>query len=430
MSTKLENLQMKFQSVAGVINNNKYIKAISEGLLATLPVLIIGAFSTLLANLGIQKYQEFLETTNLKILIEAPSLLTISAISLYAVFFIAYRLAKQYEQEGAGAGLIALVSFLILTPIEQLESGANALPFLYLGAPGLFTAILVGLVSARIYVYIVQKGWTIKMPAGVPPTVSKSFANLIPAFIIVIFFLMIYSLFKLTSFGSLHAGIYSLIQAPLQELGSGFWSLVIVVLLINLLWFLGIHGGLVLSPVLMTVWMPLGLENLEAIAQGKEHTNIVTMALYSEFISLGGAGATIGLCLLMAFIAKSKRYKTLGKLALPASFFSINEPLMFGTPIVLNPYMIIPIILAPVTIAISTYSVMVLGILPIANGTPMPVGSPLFIGGFVQGGILLAVWQLLCIGISVAIYYPFFRILDKQALKEEVEEGKPNSNDK
>lgn len=424
MSEK-QTFQMKLQSFAGRVNENNYVKAVSQGLSSILPLIILGAFANLFANLGIESYQSFLESTGLDKIIIIPYTMTIGLISLYSVFFIAYRLSQFYGEDGAGAGLISLASFLILTPLA-LTDGAQSLPLQFLGAQGLFTAILVALISGRLYVFIVKKGWTLKMPDGVPPTVSKSFMNLIPGIIIALLFLIISGIFANTEFGSIHSAVYTIIQAPLQDLGGGFWSLVIVVLIINLMWLFGIHGGLVMSPVILAVWMPLGLENLDQIAAGGEPTNIVSGSLYTEFISLGGAGATIGLCILMAFAAKSKRYKTLGKLALPASFFSINEPLIFGTPIMLNPLLAVPFIVAPVVIGILTYAVMVWGIMPIANGVPMPTGSPLFIGGFVQGGVLLALWQLVCIFISLIIYFPFFRALDKQAIAEESKDLETN----
>ncbi|ENH96843.1 pts family oligomeric beta-glucoside porter component iic [Gracilibacillus halophilus YIM-C55.5] len=418
MGAKMQSFQSRLQSFSGKLNENFYMKAISQGLSSILPIIILGAFANLLNNISIDSYQQFLENTGLKSVVGIPYSMTIGLISIFAVFFISSKLASLFEEDGQGAGLIALVSFFILIPISTMEE-ADFLPFEFLGAQGLFTAIFVALLATRIYVYIVKKGWTIKMPSGVPPTVSKSFSNLIPGIVVPVIFLIIAGIFKTTSYDSMPNAIYSIIQIPLQNLGSGFWSLIIVVLMINLLWLLGIHGGLVLSPVLLTVWMPLGLENLDQIAAGEEPTNIVSMGLYTEFISLGGGGATIGLCILMAFRAKSQRYKTLGKLALPASFFSINEPLIFGTPIMFNPLMVIPFIGAPVIIGLTTYLLMSTGILPIANGTPMPVGSPLFIGGFVQGGIMLALWQLVSIVMSIAIYFPFFRLLDKQAITDE-----------
>ncbi|MFP7288772.1 PTS transporter subunit EIIC [Shouchella clausii] len=421
MIAKSQSFQIKLQSFAGKLNENFYIKAISQGLSTILPLIILGAFANLLNNLSIESYQAFLESTGLKSIVGIPYTMTIGVISLYAVFFIAYRLSEFFGEDGAGSGLIALASFLFLTPVASLEE-ADVLPFQFLGAQGLFSAILVALIAGRFYVFIVKSGWTIKMPDGVPPTVSKSFTNLVPGILIGVFFLIVSALFTATDYGNLHSAIYSIIQEPLQNLGGGFWSLIIVVLLINLLWLFGIHGGLVLTPVLMGVWMPLGLENMDQIAAGGEPTNIVTMSLYTEFISLGGAGATFGLCVLMAFIAKSSRYKTLGKLALPASFFSINEPLIFGTPIMLNPFMVIPFIATPVIIGVLTYLLMTIGILPIANGTPMPVGSPLLVGGFVQGGMMLALWQVVSVIISVVIYFPFFKMLDKQALKDEKQE--------
>lgn len=392
----------------------------SDGLVSTIPALIVGALSTLIASLPINQYQDFLESTGLGSIISKPYEMTINILSIYAVFFIAYRLAASFDADRGGAGLAALVSFMVLTPITLAEEG-NLIPFEFLGAQGLFVAIIVGLISAKLYSVIEGKGWMIKLPDGVPPTISKSFASLVPGFLIVVFWTIVMGLFTLTPMGSIHEFIYTFVQAPLNNLGGSFWSMVAVVLVIHILWLFGVHGMLVVMPMVMSVWLPLGVENLNALNSGEPLPNIVTPDLLMTFILLGGSGATLGLSFLMAFMAKSKRYRTLGKLTVAPSLFGINEPIIFGTPIILNPYLAVPFILSPLTAAIVPYVLMALEIFPRVNSVGLPLGAPVIFNAFMQGGLMLIVLQAILFVVTTLIYYPFFRIIDKKAYKEETQ---------
>ncbi|GIN62334.1 permease IIC component [Robertmurraya siralis] len=418
MSARTEAIQGNLQRIAGKIGENKYLKSVSEGLLLALPAIIIGALSTLIANINLEAYQKFITETGLKSVLSLPSSVTISIIALYAVFCIAYRLASLFNHDGVVAGIISLICFLAVTPFATLDE-ASVIPVKFLGAQGLFVAIIVGLLSARLYVYIVDHNWTIKMPAGVPPTVEKTFAGLLPGIVIVVIFTIISGLFRLTSFESAHEFVYSFIQAPLLNLGGGFWSMVILVLVIHTLWLFGIHGTLSILPILYGVWIPLGLENLEAIAAGNPPENIVNTGFLIVVVIIGGAGATLSLGLLLTFFTKSQRYKTLGKLALPPVIFGINEPLIFGLPIVLNPYMVVPFIVAPLTNAIISYILMDIGIFPLVNGLHIPLGTPVFVNSVLAGSAFLIILQIILIVLNMLIYYPFVKLLDKKALEEE-----------
>lgn len=420
MSMNFDKLKLSVIGTASKISKNKYLSSISEALTSVMPVLMLGSFATLFANLNIEGYQNFIQKTGLKPIFQIPANVLITLLSVYAVFFVAYRLASNLNSkvDNAGAGLISLMSFFILTPITKVNE-ANAFTFQFLGAQGLFVAIIVGLIVGKLYVTIVERNWIIKMPKGVPPTVAKTFANLIPGTVIVILFTLISYLSSLTEFGSLHQMIYTFIQAPLHNIGGGYWSLVIFVFVVQILWFFGIHGFMVVSPIFYSVWLPMGLENLEAISRGEAHHNILSGGFYNSFVVVGGSGATLGLAILLAFFSRSKRYKTLGKLAFPASIFSINEPIIFGAPIVLNPFMLIPFVFGPIIVSSVAYWSMALGIVPIANGTHFPAGTPIILNSFVNGGIPLVILQFVCIALQILIYYPFFRLIDRRSLEEE-----------
>lgn len=417
---ELTKVKTKVLKAAEKISKNSYLKTISEALTTTMPVIMLGSFALLLSTLNIPAYQNFIESTGLKRLIEIPADVLIPLLSIYVVFFIAYRLVNNMkpDMDGAGAGLISLMAFFIVTPTVTIDD-TDGFTFEFMGAQGLFVAIIVGLIVGRLFIWVVSQGWTIKMPKGVPPTVYKTFASLIPGAIIITLFSIISFVAQMTSYESIHQMIYTLIQAPLQNLGSTYWSMIVFIFAVQILWFFGIHGFMVVSPIFYSVWLPLGLENLEMIAKGEAQTNILSGGFYNSFIVIGGSGATIGLAILLLFFSKSKRYKTLGKISFPPAIFGINEPIIFGTPMVLNPFMFVPFVFGPIIIASFAYWTMKLGLFPIANGTHFPAGTPLGLNSFVNGGISLLILQLLCVLLSVIIYYPFFKVIDRQSVQDE-----------
>lgn len=421
MSNTNQNFTSKVQKFAGKLSSNVYLKSVSNGLMSVLSPMIIGALATLLSSIPIEVYQTFIINTGIQSILNIVSSVTLDVVSLYAAFFIAFKLSENLGEKGggaAGAGLITLMSFLVVTPISFFDSG-KYISLQYLGSQGLFVAIIVAVIATKIYSILLNRGLTIKMPDGVPPTVSKTFENLAPAVAIVFFFGLIAGLFSMTGYNNVHAFVYGIIQAPLTDLGGGYGALIVVILIGHLLWFVGIHGMMVVMPIVMGVWMPLGLENLAAFNAGLEPQNILHMGFWGVFVAVGGAGAGLGLALNMVLFSKSKRYKVLGKLAIPGAIFGINEPLIFGTPIILNPYMLVPFVGAPLINGTLTYFLMSSGIIPITNGFATPLGTPVVINALMQGSIIFVLIQLITITISVLIYYPFFRKIDRDAYKDE-----------
>ncbi|KTS77957.1 PTS cellbiose transporter subunit IIC [Paenibacillus jamilae] len=410
-----QKFSYKLQKVAGTIQQNRYMSAISNGLMSTLPFLIIGAFATLFSALAWEPYQNLIAPV--KAIIGLASTMTTGIIALYAVFFIAYRLAQAFDKDPLVSAATALLSFLIFTPIQTFDK-VRALPLQWLGAQGLFVAMIVGLIAARLYIWIVDRNWTIKMPDGVPPTVVKTFSGLIPAVLVALVFVIVAGLFMQTSFGTVHDFIYTYLQIPLEGLGGSLGALIIALIIMQALWMFGIHGAIVILAIVKPIWMSLDLANLDAFQAGAPLPNIIGLAFWSIFCNYA---PMLGFALLLVFLAKSKQLRTIGKLGLPGTFFSIHEPLIFGIPMVLNPLLAIPFIVAPIICAVLGYIATNIGLLPAPIGIYPPFGTPIFALGFIEGSWKLSAAQLVLIPISMLIYYPFFRALDKQALKKEHE---------
>jgi PTS system cellobiose-specific IIC component len=414
------NVQMSLQRGAGAIQNNKYISAITNGLMSAMPITIVGALGSLVNSFPVQGYQDFLVNTGLKAITVIPSEITTNLLAIYVVYLIAAKFAESYDIDGTPAGILALMSFLIVTPFNYSEANTLAsLPATWMGAPGLFTAFLVALLSAKVYTIFKIKGWVIKMPDGVPPTVSKSFSGLVPGLVLAVIAMVIRYVMTLTAYADIHSFIFSVVAAPLTKLGGSFTALLVAMFAAQILWLVGVHGAMVVYSVFMPIWTPLGTENLAAYNAGLEIPNIVSGSMFGMVVFMG-SGATLGLALAM-LRAKSEQYRVLGKLSLIPNICGINEPIIFGMPIIMNFTLAIPFILVPLIIAVTSYLGMLTGILPYLPGIAVPLGVPVIINGLMAGGWRWAVYQALMIGVSYFVYLPFFKVMDKAAYKQEVE---------
>lgn len=428
MSTVEATWRVKIQKISSSIQKNIYISAISNGLMSLMPILILGAIFSLIHALKIDAYQQFLETTGLKNYTSLPTSVTTDIIALYAVFAIAYNFATQRKQQGYSAGILALMAFLLVTPKGLLDDGTTkAFSYSWLGAKGLFVAIIIALLVGKVYTFVLEKKFYIKMPKGVPPTVEKSFAALTPGFLIAIAVLIISAIFAATPYENMHEFVFSIIQTPLTSLGGTWWAMLICVFIIHLLWFFGVHGTLVVYSVVGPIWVTLGLENLAAFQQGTEGVNIVGSPFFPVYVLVGGAGATLGLIIAM-LSAKSQRYKTLGRLAIIPSLIGVNEPVIFGLPMVLNLRLMLPFILTPLITSGLAILLTAIGILPVLNGVQVPLGIPILFNGWMTGGWRVAAFQLVLIAISFAVYYPFFRKADTEAYQQEIEAEAAQAN--
>lgn len=416
--------------IAEKISANKSLQAVMSGFMVVLPITILGAIATLLGSLQVPAYQTFITSTGLKAIFGYVPAVTTNMLAVYVAYTIGKGLTDQlgHEKQSTTVGILTLFVFFMMIPLgvsgiapesKEVVSIGAALGTMYLGAPGLFSAIILGLLVPRLYVFVINRGWVIKMPDGVPPMVSNSFSGLIPAFIIAIAFAAVRYGFSLTTFGNFNAFLYNTIQSPLRSLAASPFTFMFALFMVSTLWFFGIHGGLVVMPIITALYTPLSLENLAALEVGSALPNLIVQSDWFIFGMIGGGGATLGFCIWMAFFAKSKRYKSLGRLALPASLVGINEPITFGAPVVMNPLLYIPFAVTPLVTFTISYLLRVVGILTPLNGTNIPTGTPVIFSAFIAGGWLHAAVQVVLIVIGFFIYYPFAVMLDKKALAEE-----------
>lgn len=425
---KKDAILEKVMGFATKMQNNKYLSALSQGLMGTLPILMIGSIALLLAVLPIDAWSNFITNAGLKGFLLTASTLTTSLIALYGTFAIAYRLAEKFGQQSLIPAIVAVFCFLMITPMASAEVNGTATSFLdtnWLGAKGLFTGIVVSLTSCKLYCFLVEKKLTIKMPDSVPPVIANSFAGLIPAILTGIIFLFVAYLFSFTSYGSFAQFIYTVISMPLQSLSSSMWSMVFIVFIQMVLWFFGLHGSLVVGSFIQALYLPMDTANMEALAAGatnSELPNILTKSFYDLFAGIGGAGGTLSLVILMLIISKSQKNKALAKMAIVPGCFTINEPVVFGYPLILNPIMAIPFITVPLIQVIVAYLAIASGIFPRLSGVQVPFGFPVGVNGFLAGGWQISLLQIICVVIGILIWYPFLKLSDRQEYKVEMGE--------
>ncbi|WP_161841053.1 PTS sugar transporter subunit IIC [Candidatus Enterococcus huntleyi] len=410
----------KVQIFANKFGSISYIKAITDGVSAVIPAIIIGSIYTLLGNIQFQPYLDFLESAGIKDYLSIPNNTTMGIISILLTFTVAYSFARNFNQDGVSAGIISVCSFVLLIPFELLESGSKAIPTLWLGAQGMFMAMIVGAITGKLFVVMKEKNMEIKMPENVPPATVRAFSAIIPGFIIITLFLLVHIGLEKTSFETFPQLVSTVIQTPLSGIGSSVWAVALIWLLSNFVWFFGIHGIVVVS-VVNPILISIDLENLERTQAGEAATQIIGKNFTNVYGGMTGAGIIMGLIILMTFFAKSKQYRTLGKLSIVPDIFSIAEPAIFGTPIVLNLVLIIPFMLVPTISTIVAYFMTQAGILPILSGIQLPWSMPVVLQGFLLGGWRVALYQAVLLVFSAAVYYPFFKVLDKRAYA--VEQG-------
>ncbi len=407
---------------ADKLNNNRYLTSLRDGFMIAQPLIIFGSIFVVIANLPfLDKVISAEALTAYQNALGPASAATLSLMGLFVIVGIGYKLTEYYKGEAIYGGVIALASVLIMTP--QVSDGVSGvIPTASLGAQGMFLGIFTAFISAELYRFFVQKEWTIKMPPGVPDAVAKSFSALIPITLTLSFFLVIRILFSYTTFETVQNFIYTIIQGPLTVLGSGLPATIIAVLLIQVFWFFGLHGQIIVNSVFDPIWYTLNEQNLAAFQAGTELPNIITKQFIDSFlVGMGGSGMTLAVIILIFAVGKSRQLKELAKLGTPAGIFNVNEPIIFGLPIILNPLVVIPWLVAPVVVTLITYFTMATGLVPPPAGIIVPWTTPPILNGFLatgnawQGGVL----QAFNLFVVMIIWWPFLRIMDKKYYENE-----------
>ena len=410
-------LQAHVGPIAQKVSSFKIVRGLMTGMMATMPVTLGVALLSIISGLPIEPLQNFLVSTGMLPIINDVLAVTMNMGALYMCVSVSYAYGKVLGNRGMTSVVATLGVVLLLIPLGTTETGARYIPTTYLGSSGLFVALIFALVVPAALSFL-MKHLALKLPDSVPQFVSDSLS---PMFCAIILFTSA-ALLKWGMTLAPHGNIFELVNAtiatPIMFLGATPTALVIYFLLCNLLFFFGVHPS-----VLMAVYMPVMqsamLANVNAYLAGQE----LPYLMYVVMLAVGSCDA-LGMELAL-LTAKSERFKALSRIALVPAIFNISEPIMFGTPVAMNPYMFIPyILLKPVACIVAGIGFF-LGLGNAFNPTiTMPFVVPLPITQFFVGGpgmVLVICVAILAIG---ALFFPFVKVADAQELKAEAEAAK------
>lgn len=419
-------LEEKFMPVAAKVGSQKHVQAIRDGLILSMPLTIAGSIFLILAFLPISGYYEFM--TGIfgdgwmgKVLY--PVRATFDIMAIFGCIGVSYRLAEKNKVDCLSSVALALMTFMILTPfkVSFMNNTVEAIPLMYTGSAGLFGAIISSIISVEIYSWFIRKNIVIKMPENVPPAVAKSFVALIPTLALMTGTLIVRLILENTSLQNVHELLKVILTTPLKTLVGSWWGLAIIIAVIQLFWIAGLHGSTIILGMIGPVLGLLGDQNRLAYEAGAEIPNIIGGPFFDIFISLGGGGGTFALAFLLAFVSRSRQLKEIGKISVGAAFFNINEPIIFGLPIVMNPYLIIPFFITPLVTGLIGYFSVATGLLPKLPGISVPWTTPPLISGYLAsiGSFRYVILQVILIVIGMIIYLPFFKAFDNKILEDE-----------
>lgn len=400
--------------IAHKVDKQRHLSSIKSSMVAMTPFTILGSFFAILPALPNligenNPISQFI--LNNADLLGLPVTLSIGFMSLYVVMILAYNLGHKYNLYLPGCVSLSTFAFLLIA-VETTEDGISISNF---GAQGLFCAMLVGILGVEIYRICKEKNFTIKMPEGVPDFVSSSFEIIPPTLILGAIFLLI-RIASLQIFGELPPLVLGKLLAPLVGSMDNPWAVLALNTCICIVFFFGIHSG-VFSPITRPIYTIFIAENIAAFQAGQPLPHFYTPGALSAFFGFTGCGITMGLVVACMF-SKSARYKKIGKIAFFPSLFGINEPILFGAPIILNPIMFIPFVFTGAVVGTLPLFMMHWGILAKEVFTPPYVG--VFLEGFLTNGDWMSiVANAIQLVLAILIYWPFFKIMEREELKQE-----------
>lgn len=397
------------------LSEQRHLLAIRDGVISALPFIIIGSFFLIVAFPPLPQDSSLLlwaEKHRFAILV--PYRLTMFIMSLYIAAGIGYRLAQSYQLDALAGSQLAIAALLLTIIPQTIDGGTFVLPMTDLGGHGLFVAMLVSIFAVEVLRFCQQKKMTIRLPRQVPSSVFRSFEALIPVTLIVLAMTLITVVAQL----DLHALVTRMV-APLVQAGDSLLGVLIPVGLTTFFWSFGIHGLSIVGTIVRPVWEVYLAKNAEAVAASKVIPHIAPEPFYQWFIWIGGSGATLGLVIAMFLFSKSTYSKTMARAVVVPAIFNINEPLLFGLPIILNPLLIIPFITVPLITATISYLATLWGFVHptyilVPWTLPAPLGAYLATGGDIRALVLV----LINIFLSFLIYLPFFKLHEKRILHQ------------
>jgi PTS system cellobiose-specific IIC component len=390
------------------LSENTYLSAIRAGMVAIVPLTIVGGLFLIAAHLPVAGWDA--RVARYAPLLQVPITATFGLLAVFACLAVAYDLGRRLGREAIVSATIATAVFLML----QIDPGTQTLRMEGLGSAGLFTAILIALVSVRVQKLFADTNLVIRLPATVPTVVYESFLSLTPLVFLVTTFWTV----RFVLGFDIHAAVQA-VFAPMVFALNTLPGILGYALLVTLLWSVGINGDNTLDAIVAPIFLQYLAENVAATTAGQPLPYVTAYGFFTTFVNVGGTGATIALALVL-WSSRDPGFRKISRLSLPTQIFQINEPIFFGLPIVLNPVFMIPYVACALVLTACSYLLMHWDIIhrPVVNipwTTPPIVGHYLATGGDWKA----AVWGAVSIGIAMLVYFPFAKVAERLRLQAE-----------
>ncbi|AUG98873.1 PTS sugar transporter subunit IIC [Prodigiosinella confusarubida] len=416
-------IEQKITPLAGTVGQQRHVIAIRDGFIAALPFMIIGSFMLVFifppfapeTTMGFARaWLNFsLEYRDQLML---PYYLSMGVMTFFISVGIGASLGRHYKLDPVMTGLLSLMAFLLVAaPYHDKQISTQ-----YFSGEGIFTAIITSIYASEVYAWLKHHRITIRLPKEVPTGVARSFEILIPVLVIVAT-LHPFNLFIQSVTGmNIPAAIMHLL-APLISASDSLPAILISVFICQILWFAGIHGALIVTGIMNPFWMTNLALNQAALSAGEPLPHIYLQGFWDHYLLIGGVGSTLPLAFLL-LRSRSVHLRTIGRMGVVPSFFNINEPILFGAPIIMNPLMFLPFIFVPMVNAIFAYIATKLGwVAQVVSLTPWTTPAPIGASWAANWAFSPVIMCLFCMVTSAMMYYPFLKVYEHTLLKQEQE---------
>ncbi|NCH75109.1 PTS sugar transporter subunit IIC [Cronobacter sakazakii] len=414
-------IENKITPLAGAMGSQRHVVAIRDGFLAALPFMIIGSFLLVFifppfspdTQIGFcrawldlsLKYREQLML---------PFNLSMGVMTFFISVGIGASLGKHYKLDPIMTGLLAFMAFLLVAaPYKDGQISTQ-----YFSGQGIFTALITAIYASEMYAFLKRHNITIRLPKEVPTGVARSFEILIPVVVIVLTLHPLNLIIESTTGMILPEAIMHLLS-PLVAASDSLPAILISALICQILWFAGIHGALIVTGIMNPFWMANLSANQAALAAGQALPHIYLQGFWDHYLLIGGVGSTLPLAFLL-LRSRAVHLRTIGKMGVVPSMFNINEPILFGAPVIMNPVFFLPFILVPMVNAVLAWTATKLGWLAqVVSLTPWTTPAPIGASWAANWAFSPVIMCLICMVMSALMYYPFVKAYERTLQKQE-----------
>lgn len=416
-------IEQSITPLAGRLGQQKYVIAIRDGFTAALPFMIIGSFMLVFifppfspdtTNGFARGWLDFSQHYREQLML--PFNLSMGVMTFFISVGIGASLGRQFQLDPVMSGLLAFMAFLLVAaPYADGKISTQ-----YLSGQGIFTALITAIYSTRVYAWLKQNNITIRLPKEVPTGVARSFEILIPV-LVVIATLHPLNLFIEAQTGMILPQAIMHLLEPLVSASDSLPAILLSVLMCQIFWFAGIHGSLIVTGIMNPFWMANLSVNQAAMAAGTAIPHIYVQGFWDHYLLIGGVGSTLPLAL-MLLRSKAVHLRTIGRMGVVPGVFNINEPILFGAPIIMNPLFFLPFVLVPIVNATLAYFALKLDLVSrVVSMTPWTTPAPIGASWAANWSFSPVILCLICMATAMVMYLPFLKAYEKQLLAQERE---------